>query len=89
MLSVGGGIECVAKGIGKGVATGDGRHVFEAIGDGVASVGTGLVEGTESLVTGAAEGVFSAGKGLFKGVQSVGKGIGGIFSLEAKKQHRG
>ena len=87
---VGGGIEQIAKGISKGVLTGDGRLVVEGLGGGVMSVGTGLVDGADSLVTGAAEGVISAGKGLIEGVQSFGKGIGGIFydSQKDKKQSK-
>jgi hypothetical protein len=73
---VGGGLQQVAMGIGKGVINGDGKAIVTGIGDGVTSIGTGVVKGTESVVTGAAEGVFHVGKGLISGLASLGKGIG-------------
>jgi phage-related protein len=76
----------VALGIGKGVASGDGSMVVNGIGDGVTSIGTGVLKGTESVVTGAAEGVFSVGKGLFSGVASLGKGVGN--AIQGKKPPR-
>ena len=73
---MGGGLQQVAMGFGRGVRTGDGGAILTGFGDGVTSIGTGVVRGTESVVTGAAEGVFSIGKGLFTGVTSLGKGVG-------------
>lgn len=86
LLKVGGGIQQVAVGIGKGVVTGDGSKVMTGIGDGVTSIGTGVLRGTESVVTGAADGVFSVGKGLFDGVASVGRGVGN--AIQGKKPQR-
>ena len=65
----------MAVGIGKGVASGDGSAVLHGIGDGVNSIGTGVIKGTESVVTGAAEGVFSMGKGILGGLSSVTRGV--------------
>jgi len=83
---VGGGIQQVAVGIGKGVVTGDGNAVLNGLGDGVVSIGTGVVKGTESVVTGTAEGVFSVGKGLFNGIRSIGTGVGNAVIGKPKNQ---
>ncbi len=83
---VGGGIQQVAVGIGKGVVTGDGSAVLHGLGDGVVSIGTGVVKGTESVVTGTAEGVFSVGKGLFNGIRSIGTGVGNAVVGKPKNQ---
>lgn len=85
-LKVGGGILLTAKGIGKGVTTGDGAAVVNGLGEGVISIGSGVIKGTESVVTGAADGVFSLGKGLFSGVKSIGKGIHGGVTGKTRKR---
>jgi len=69
----------IGKGVGRGIATGDGQAIISGLAQGVSSVGTGVGQGVETVVTGTAEGVFSVGQGLFSGVKSVGKGIGGAF----------
>lgn len=83
---VGGGLQQVAMGVGKGVVTGDGKAILTGIGDGVTSIGTGVVKGTESVVTGAAEGVFHVGKGLFSGMTSLGKGVGNAVQGKTPKR---
>ena len=89
LLIVGGGLLLTAKGIGKGVTTGNGAAVVNGLGEGVVSIGTGVVNGTESVVTGAADGVFSLGKGLFSGVKSIGKGIkGGVTGKRQQKSSK-
>lgn len=85
---VGGGLMKVAVGVGKGVTTGDGAAVVNGIGDGVTSIGTGVLKGTESVVTGAAEGVFSVGKGLFSGVKSLGAGVGNAITGKPKNNSK-
>ena len=75
-----------AKGIGKGVTTGDGAAVVNGLGEGVVSIGSGVIKGTESVVTGAADGVFSLGKGIFSGVKSIGKGIQGSATGQPRKK---
>ena len=55
---------------------GDGQAVLTGLGDGVVSVGNGLLKGGESVATGVGDGVFAVGKGLFSGVKSIGMGLG-------------
>jgi phage-related protein len=69
-----------ARGIGKGLRTGDGDAVVDGITQGVTSLGAGVGQGVGSVVNGTADGVLSVGKGLFSGVKSVGRGIGGAFT---------
>merc|ERR1711957_35487 len=45
-----GGVEQVAKGIEKGVTSGDGKSVLTGFGDGGKSIGSGIIGGAESLV---------------------------------------
>jgi hypothetical protein len=75
-------------GLGKGVVTGDGRAILTGIGDGVTSIGTGVVKGTESVVTGAAEGVFHVGRGLISGIASLGKGVGNAVQGKTPKRNQ-
>ena len=86
LTPVGGGLQHVAAGIGKGVTTGDGTAILTGFGDGVTSIGTGVLKGTESVITGAAEGVFSVGKGLFSGVRSLGSNLGN--AVQGKRPDR-
>ena len=78
----------MGKGIGKGIATGDGKTVVSGISQGLSSVGTGVGQGVDSVVTGTTEGVLSVGHGLFSGVKSIGKGIGGAFTGKSPKKKR-
>ena len=66
--------------------TGDGNAVLTGLGDGVTSIGNGVLKGTESVVTGTAEGVVSVGKGLFSGIKSLGTGVGNAVIGKPKKQ---
>ena len=59
----------MARGLGRGITTGDGQAVVSGLTQGVTSVGAGVGHGVESVVTGTAEGVFSVGQGLFSGVK--------------------
>ena len=77
---VGGGLLLTAKGVGKGVSEGDGKAVLTGLGDGVASIGNGLLKGGESVVMGVGDGVFAVGKGLFSGVKNIGMGLGGAVT---------
>jgi len=86
--SVSGGLLLAAKGIGKGVIHGDGKAVASGLGDGVVSIGSGVIDGAESVVTGTAQGVFSVGKGLFTGLQTMGKGVGKAVTGENSKWKR-
>jgi hypothetical protein len=79
-IKVGGGIILAGKGVGKGVIHGDGQAVLTGLGDGVVSVGNGLLKGGESVATGVGDGVFAVGKGLFSGVKSIGMGLGGAVT---------
>jgi len=85
---VSGGLLLAAKGIGKGVIHGDGKAVASGLGDGVVSIGSGVIDGAESVVTGTAQGVFSVGKGLFTGLQTMGKGVGKAVTGENSKWKR-
>ena len=76
---VSGGALQIGKGIGKGIATGDGRAVVDGITKGASSFGNGIAQGAESAVMGTADGLLSAGKGIFSGFKSVGHGIGGAI----------
>ena len=76
----------LSKGIGKGIATGDGHAVVSGITDGVTSLGAGVGQGVESVVSGTAEGVISVGHGIFTGARSLGRGIGDAF--KGKKASR-
>jgi len=92
MCAVSGGALQIGKGIGKGIATGDGRAMVEGISKGASTLGGGIMQGAESTVVGTADGLLSAGKGIFSGFQSVGHGIGGAIRgkksshLERKKK---
>jgi len=77
---VGGGVAMAAKGVGKGVMHGDGKAVLTGLGDGVVSIGNGLLKGGESVATGVGDGVFAVGKGIFSGAKSIGKGFGGVVT---------
>jgi len=77
---VSGGALQIGKGIGKGIATGDGRAVVEGITKGASSVGGGIALGAESAVVGTADGLLSAGKGIFSGFKNIGQGIGGAIT---------
>ena len=77
-----------AKGVGKGVAHGDGKAVLTGIGDGAVSIGSGILKGGESVVTGVGDGVFTVGKGIFSGAKSIGMGLGNAVTgkkLDKKK----
>jgi hypothetical protein len=76
---VSGGALQIGKGIGKGIATGDGKAVVDGIAKGASSVGNGIAQGAESAVMGTADGLLTAGKGIFSGFKSVGVGIGGAI----------
>lgn len=76
---VSGGALQIGKGIGKGIATGDGRAFVEGISKGAQSIGGGIAQGAESTVMGTADGILSAGKGIFSGFKSVGQGVGGAI----------
>lgn len=76
---VSGGALQIGKGIGKGIATGDGRAVVDGITKGASSFGNGIAQGAESAVMGTADGLLSVGKGIFSGVKSVGRGVGGAI----------
>ena len=77
--AVSGGALQIGKGIGKGIATGDGKAVVEGLSKGATSVGGGIAQGAESAVMGTADGLLSAGKGIFSGFKNVGQGIGGAI----------
>ena len=76
---VSGGALHIGKGIGKGIATGDGRAVVDGITKGASSFGNGIAQGAESAVMGTADGLLSVGKGIFSGVKNVGRGVGGAI----------
>jgi hypothetical protein len=74
--------QLVAKGLGRGITTGD----MSGVGEGFASMGSGIGQGVETAVEGTVSGVWSVGKGVFSGVKSVGKGIGGVFTGEQERE---
>jgi hypothetical protein len=78
--SVSGGALQVGKGLGKGIATRDGKAVMDGFAQGASSAGGGIAHGAESAVVGAADGFLTVGKGLFSGVKNVGRGLGGAFT---------
>jgi phage-related protein len=77
----------MAKGIGKGIADGDGKAVLSGFSGGIASVGNGLGNGFESAVMGAADGVLTCGEGLASGVRSIGSGFANAFGGKKKPRH--
>ena len=85
-FAVSGGALQIGKGIGKGIATGDGKAFVEGVSKGASSVGGGIAQGAGSAVMGTADGLLSAGKGIFSGFKSVGQGFEGAFT--GKKLNR-
>jgi hypothetical protein len=87
--SVSGGALQVGKGLGKGIATGDGKAVMDGFARGASSAGGGIAHGAESAVVGAADGFLSAGKGLFSGVKNLGRLSGRSGGGETAKRGKG
>ncbi len=69
---------------------GDGKALLTGLGDGVVSIGNGVVKGGASVVEGVGDGIFAVGKGLLSGVKSIGMGLGGAVTGKptTNNQHR-
>ena len=74
-----GGVEHIAKGVGKGITDRDSQALLDGINKGISATAGGFGEGLETTAHGAVNAAWHVGDGVCSGAKHVGEGFGGLF----------